>query len=87
MNSYTIDLAVKVLLNLNFVVYDVDIIKITVQSRNKQNAVLKAFKLLDLETVKFIRKNTIKYEWQADWDKAIGFEIMEVKNVQVNAQP
>ena len=88
MRDYTIDLTIKVLLDKEDVTYyDVDIIKLTVTERNKQNALLKAFKLLDLDLIKFIRKNTIKYGWQDDWSTALSFEIYEVENITVNAQP
>ena len=88
MKDYTIDLSIKVLLDKEDVTYyDVDIIKLTVTERNKQNALLKAFKLLDLDLIKFIRKNTIKYGWQDDWSTALSFEIYEVENIMVNAQP
>lgn len=85
MRDYTIDLTIKVLLDKEDVSYDVDIIKLTVTERNKQNALLKAFKLLDLNLIKFIRKNTIKYGWQDDWNSALSFEIYEVDNITVNA--
>ena len=86
MKDYTVELAIKVLLDKEyFIYYDIDTIKLTVTERNKQNALLKAFKLLDLDLIKFIRKNMIKYEYQNDWSTVLSFEIMEVKNVEVNA--
>ena len=86
MKDYTIDLVIKVLLDKEDVsYYDFDIVKLTVTGRNKQNALLKAFKLLDLNLIKFIRKNTIKYGWQDDWSSALSFEIYEVENITVNA--
>ena len=86
MKDYTIELTIKVLLDKEDVsYYDVGIIKLTVTERNKQNALLKAFKLLDLNLIKFIRKNTIKYGCQDDWSSALSFEIYEVDNIMVNA--
>ena len=86
MKDYTIELTIKVLLDKEDVsYYDFDIIKLTVTERNKQNALLKAFKLLDLNLIKFIRKNTIKYGCQDDWSSALSFEIYEVDNIMVNA--
>ena len=86
MKDYTVELAIKVLLDKEyFIYYDIDTIKLTVTERNKQNALLKAFKLLDLDLIKFIRKNMIKYEYQNDWSTVLSFEIMEVKTVEVNA--
>ena len=85
MKNYTFELIIKVILNDDILGYDKDIIRITTSGKNSQNALLKVFKDLDLGTIKFIKKNTIKYDWQNDWSTAISFEIIEVKNVQVNA--
>ena len=83
MKKYTIELEIKVLLLGNG--FDRNTIKLDIFSKNSHNALLKAFKTLDLDNIKFIRKNTIEYDWENDWQKAFDFEIEEVKNIKVNA--
>ena len=64
---------------------DISTIKLEVSSKNSQNALLEIFKTLDINTIKFIRKHSIKYEWENDWQKAFDFEIEEVKSIKVNS--
>ena len=83
MKKYTIELKVKVWLLGNGC--ERGIIKLDIYSKNSHNALLEVFKTLDLDDIKFIRKNTIKYDWENDWQKAFNFEIEEVKSIKVNA--
>ena len=81
MKKYIIELEVKVWLLGNG--YDLDTIKLSTFGKNSHNALLEVFKTLDLDDIKFIRKNTIKYAWENDWQKAISFEIIDVNNIKV----
>lgn len=83
MKKYMIELEVKVWLLGNG--YDRSTIKLGVFSKNSHNALLYVFKTLDLDYIKYIRKNTIKYDWENDWQKAFNFEIEEVKGIKVDA--
>ena len=83
MKKYTIELKVKVWLLGNGC--ERGIIKLDIYSKNSHNAVLGAIKTLDLDNIKFIKKNTIKYDWENDWQKAFDFEVEEVKSIKVNA--
>lgn len=83
MKSYVIELNVKVWLLGGRC--ELDTIKLETLSINSNNALLSVFKTLDIDNIKFIRKNTIKYEWEDDWQTAFDFEIDEVKSIKVNA--
>lgn len=83
MKEYTFELEVKVLLLGNG--YDIGTIKLSIFGKNSYNALLEVFKTLDLNNIKFIRKNSIKYGWENDWQKAINYEIVEIKSIKVNA--
>lgn len=83
MKNYVVELDVKVWLLGNG--YDISTIKLSVFAKNSHNALLEVFKSLDLENIKFIRKNSIKYGWENDWEKAVSFEIIEVDSIKVNA--
>ena len=81
MKKYIIELDVKVLMKGNG--FDIDTIKLDVFGKNSHNALLEVFKTLELDDIKFIRKNSIKYDWENDWEKAFNFEIVEVKSIKV----
>ena len=85
MKKYVIEFEVKVWLLEND--YDRGSIKLVVSSKDSYNALLEAFKILDIENIKFIRKKTIKNYWENDWQKAFDFEFEGVKSIKVNAQP
>ena len=83
MKKYVIELEVKVWLIEN--AFDRGLIKLIVSSKDSYNALLRAFEILDIENIKFIRKKTIKNYWENNWQKAFDFEIEEVKSIKVNA--
>ena len=83
MKKYVIEFEVKVWLIEND--YDRGSIKLIVSSKDSYNALLKAFETLDIENIKFIRKNTIKNYLENDWKNAFDFEIEGVKSIKVNA--
>ena len=83
MKKYVIEFELKVWLLENE--YDRGSIKLVVSSKDSYNALLEAFKILDIENIKFIRKNTIKNYWENDWKNALDFEIEKVKSIKVNA--
>ena len=83
MKKYVIELEVKVWLIEN--AFDRGSIKLIVSSKDSYNALLKAFETLDIENIKFIRKNTIKNYLENDWKNAFDFEIEGVKSIKVNA--
>lgn len=79
MKKYVIEFEVKVWLLEN--AFDRGSIKLIVSGKDSYNALLKAFEILDIENIKFIRKKSIKNYWE----KAFDFEIEEVKSIKVNA--
>ena len=82
MKKYVIEFELKVWLLENE--YDRGSIKLVVSSKDSYNALLEAFKILDIENIKFIRKKTIKNYWENDWQKAFDFEFEGVKSIKVN---
>ena len=66
---------------------EMDVIKMEVPSYCRENAALHCFKVLDLDTIKFIRKETLKKrgEWisekfpENNWETAISFELLDCK--------
>ena len=83
MKKYVIEFGVKVWLLENGC--DRGSIKLIVSSKDSYNALLRAFEILDIENIKFIRKKTIKNYWENNWQKAFDFEIEEVKSIKTNA--
>lgn len=83
MKKYVIEFEVKVWLLENG--FDRGSIKLIVSSKDSYNALLEAFETLDIENIKFIRKNTIKNYLENNWQNAFDFEIEEVKSIKVNA--
>ena len=83
MKKYVIELEVKVWLIEN--AFDRGSIKLIVSSKDSYNALLEVFEKLDIENIKFIRKNTIKNYLENDWKNAFDFEIEGVKSIKVNA--
>lgn len=83
MKKYVIEFEVKVWLLEN--AFDRGSIKLIVSSKDSYNALLEAFETLDIENIRFIRKNTIKNYLENNWQNAYDFEIEEVKSIKVNA--
>ena len=83
MKKYVIEFELKVWLLENE--YDRGSIKLVVSSKDSYNALLEAFKILDIENIKFIRKKTIKNYWENDWQNAFDFEIEKVNSIKANA--
>ena len=83
MKKYVIEFEIKVWLLEND--FDRGSIKLIVSSKDSYNALLRAFEILDIENIKFIRKKTIKNYWENDWQNAFDFEIEKVKSIKVNA--
>ena len=83
MKKYVIEFEVKVWLLENGC--DRGSIKLIVSSKDSYNALLRAFEILDIENIKFIRKKSVKNYWENNWQKAFDFEIEGVKSIKVNA--
>ena len=83
MKKYVIEFEIKVWLLEND--FDRGSIKLIVSSKDSYNALLRAFEILDIENIKFIRKKSIKNYWENDWQNAFDFEIEKVKSIKVNA--
>lgn len=81
--KYVIEFEIKVWLLEN--AFDRGSIKLIVSSKDSYNAMLEAFETLDIENIRFIRKNTIKNYLENNWQNAFDFEIEEVKSIKVNA--
>lgn len=62
--------------------FDRDVIRMEVSSSCKENAALECFKTLDLDTIKFIRKETLRKQNRTsanDWSAAITFDLLDCK--------
>lgn len=80
MNEYLVELKIRVWLLGGEV--DYGIIRVCTKAKNGYNAILNIIKSnWSLESIKIIRKHSIKYDWENDWDKAFDYEVEEIESV------
>lgn len=80
MKEYLVELKIRVWLLGGEIDYGT--IRVSTKAKNGYNAILSIIKFdWSLEKIKIIRKHSIKYDWENDWDKAFDYEVEEIESV------